>query len=81
MAWIRTVDKGEASGKLGELYAKIAPGDELVDNILSVHSLHVRSLQDHLGLYKTLMYGAGPLPRRTREMVAVAVSNANDCHY
>jgi len=81
MAWIRTVGKDQATGKLADLYGRIAPGDEAVDNILSVQSLHARSLADHLGLYKTLMYGAGPLPRRTREMVAVAVSRANDCHY
>ena len=81
MAWIRTIDKPEAEGELGRLYRQIAPGDEPVDNILGVHSLHPRSLRDHLVLYRTLMYGDGPLSRRVREIVAVAVSVANECHY
>ena len=81
MAWIRTLDKQEADGELGRLFRQIAPGDEPVDNILGVHSLHPRSLRDHLMLYRTLMYGEGPLSRRERELVATAVSSANRCHY
>ena len=81
MAWIRTLNKGDAQGRLARLYAKIAPGDTPLDNILAIHSLHPRSLEDHLGLYRTLMFGAGPLSRRVREMVAVSVSVANRCHY
>ena len=81
MAWIRTIGKDEASGELERLYRQIDPQDEGVDNILSIHSLHPRTLRDHLMLYKTLMFGEGPLSRRERELVAVAVSRANDCHY
>ena len=81
MAWIRTLSKKEASGELARLYEQIAPGDEIVDNILGIHSLHPRSLRDHLMLYRTLMYGQSALSRREREMVAVAVSAANECHY
>ena len=81
MAWIRTIRKDEASGELERLYRQIDPQDEGVDNILSIHSLHPRTLRDHLMLYKTLMFGEGPLSRRERELVAVAVSRANDCHY
>jgi len=73
--------KDEAEGELERLYERIAPGDQPLDNILAVHSLHPRSLADHFALYKTIMYGAGPLSRRERELVAVAVSSANDCHY
>ncbi|NIL99457.1 MAG: peroxidase [Acidobacteria bacterium] len=81
MAWIRTIGKGEAEGELSRLYDQIAPGDAVLDNILGIHSLHPRSLRDHLKLYRTLMHGDGPLSRREREMVAVAVSSANHCHY
>jgi len=81
MAWIRTIDKDQASGELERIYRQIAPDGEGVDHILSVHSLHPRSLRDHLLLYKTLMFGEGPLPRRERELIAVAVSSANSCHY
>ena len=81
MSWIRTISKDDAEGRLAELYRKLAPGDEPLDNILAIHSLHPRSLEDHFGLYKTLMYGPGSLSRRERELVAVAVSAANECHY
>ena len=81
MSWISTIDKDDAEGELARLYRQIAPGDEPVDNILGVHSLHPRTLRDHLMLYRTLMYGDGPLTRRERELVAVAVSSANRCHY
>ena len=81
MARIRTVGKDEADGELSRLYQQVAPGDEVLDNILGVHSLHPRTLRDHLMLYRTLMYGEGPLARRERELVAVAVSSANSCHY
>ncbi len=81
MAWIRTLGKQDADGELARLFRQIAPGDEPVDNILGIHSLHPRTLRDHLALYRTLMYGEGPLPRRERELVAVAVSSANRCHY
>ena len=81
MSWIRTLGKDEADGELGGLYSRVAPGNSPLDNILAIHSLHPRSLSDHIDLYKTLMYGPGPLSRRERELVAVAVSAANDCHY
>ena len=81
MAWIRTCSKSEATGELARIYARVAPGDQIVDNILVVHSLHPRSLGDHLAMYRTLMYGPGPLSGRERELVAVAVSAANRCHY
>jgi len=82
MAWIRMLAKSEAAGKLAEMYRRIAPRDgEVVDHILAVHSLHPTSLERHFELYKNIMYGEGPLSRRERELVAVAVSGANDCHY
>ena len=81
MAWIRTIPEPEAQGELADLYARVAPGNEPLDNVLAIHSLHPRSLGDHYELYRTLMYGQGPLSRRERELVALAVSAANDCHY
>jgi alkylhydroperoxidase family enzyme len=82
MAWIRMVPKAEATGKLADLFRRIAPGDgEAVDHILAIHSLNPTSLERHLDLYKNLLYGQGPLSRRERELVAVAVSSANRCPY
>ena len=81
MAWIRILGKERATGELARVYERIAPGDGTVDNILAIHSLHPRSMKDHLALYRTSMYGPGPLSRREREVLAVAVSTANRCHY
>jgi len=46
-----------------------------------VHSLAPQTLTAHLELYKRLMFGPSDLSREEREMIAVAVSSANGCHY
>jgi alkylhydroperoxidase family enzyme len=51
------------------------------DNILRIHGLHPRTMRLHYELYRELMHGPGPLTRVQREMIAVAVSAANECHY
>ncbi len=51
------------------------------DNILRIHGVHSRVMRLHYDLYRELMYGRGPLSRLQREMIAVVVSAANDCHY
>ncbi len=81
MAWIRTIDEAEADGKLRELYARIREPWGGVDNIMKIHSLNPGSLQGHLEFYRTLMRGRSPLTRAQREMIAVAVSAVNRCHY
>jgi len=51
------------------------------DNIIQVHGVHSRTMRQHFELYRELMYSRGPLTRLQREMIAVVVSAANDCHY
>jgi len=51
------------------------------DNILQVHSVHSRVMKLHFELYKEVMHARSPLTRVQREMVAVAVSSINGCHY
>lgn len=51
------------------------------DNIIRIHGVHSRTIPLHHDLYRELMYGPGPLSRIEREMIAVAVSGVNDCHY
>ena len=51
------------------------------DNILRIHGLHSRVMRLHFDLYLELMRTAGPLTRIQREMLAVAVSATNGCHY
>lgn len=81
-AWIRTLGATEARGELAEIYRRfgVTPGDEL-DNILKVHGLHPSSLNAHYAVYRAAMTGTDSLPRSEREMIAVAVSTLNGCHY
>lgn len=51
------------------------------DNIIRIHGIHSRVMRQHFDLYAELMRGRGPLTRIQREMIAVAVSSANGCHY
>ena len=81
MAFIPYVPSAEATGLLRELYARYGDADGALDNILRIHSLNPRSLRDHVELYAHLMRGPSPLTRVQREMIAVAVSAANDCFY
>lgn len=81
MSWIRVLGKDIAEGELADSYERVWPGDGPVDNVMAIHSLHPRTMVDHFELYKTLMYRPGPLPRRERELISLAVSAANECHY
>ncbi len=81
MAYIPYVPDSEADGLLAELYRRFAGPGGRVDNIIRIHSLNPRSMEDHVRLYAHLMRGPSPLSRVQREMIAVAVSAANDCFY
>jgi uncharacterized peroxidase-related enzyme len=81
MAWIKIVREDEAKGRLKELYNRYAEPSGIVDNILKIHSLNVKSLKGHYDLYAHLMRGPSDLSREQREMIAVVVSAVNQCHY
>ena len=60
------------------------PADDRVpdqDNILRIHGVHPRTMRQHYDLYVELMRRPGVLERIEREMIAVVVSAANQCHY
>ena len=81
MAWINTINERDADGSLKDQYAKLKDSRSGVDNILKIHSLNPESLDAHVRLYKTIMYGKSPISRVDREMIAVLVSSINQCHY
>lgn len=56
-------------------------GPKGVAHIFRVHGLAPDALKAHLQLYKMLLFGLSPLTRAQREMIGVAVSEANDCRY
>ena len=81
MAWIKTITEADAKDDLKEKYNELIEPWGGVDNILKIHSLNPESLDAHVKLYKTIMYGKSPIKRRDREMIAVVVSTINHCHY
>ncbi len=86
MSWIRTVRESDARGELAELYAQMAEPvsgspEPRVDNILKIHSLHPEGLEAHWKLYTAVMRGTPTLRKVDREMIALVVSQLNECHY
>ncbi len=81
MAFIQTIEPGDASPELAEVYAQVGKARGVVANILKIHSVHPRAMLAHLGLYMELMFASSELSRAEREMIAVAVSVTNQCHY
>lgn len=82
MAWVKMIEVGQAEDDLlRALYKKHGHPSEGVDNILRIHSLNPPSLEHHYDYYKQLMTNKSGLSRMQREMIAVVVSVANQCHY
>ncbi len=82
MSWIKVIGEKEATGELKRLYDHVLDGgDEAVDNILSIHSLHPKTLEAHLMMYEELMKGENNLSKAQREMIGVLVSSLNACTY
>jgi uncharacterized peroxidase-related enzyme len=81
MAYLRLVEEDEASGLLKEEYdAGIARAGK-VFNIVKAMSLRPEVLRRSMQLYREAMFGQSGLSRIERELLAVVVSRANDCHY
>ncbi len=81
MTWIRTVAPEEATGLLRRLYDAALERAGKIFNILRIQSPRPRVLQASTRLYLEVMHGKSGLSRAQREMIATAVSRANDCHY
>ncbi len=82
MTWIKTIATGDAGFDLRQLYEAAAdPETGELDNIMRVHSLHPEGLRTHLELYAAVMRGTKSLRKVERELVALVVSQVNECHY
>ncbi len=81
MAYIRVTSESEAEGELGRLYQEARARAGKVFGIVRVMSLAPRQLRASMTIYREVMFGESPLTRAQREMLAVVVSRANDCHY
>lgn len=81
MAWITLAPVSAAAGLLRAEYDAAVARAGRIWQIVKVQSLNAPALKHSLALYSTVMMGASPLSRAQREMLAVVVSRANDCHY
>jgi uncharacterized peroxidase-related enzyme len=75
------VKEEDADGELRRIYERIRGTRGRTSNIFISQSLNPDALEAHLNLYLRIMFGKGGLSRLQREMIAVAVSAANDCDY
>ncbi|MSR61395.1 MAG: peroxidase [Planctomycetes bacterium] len=79
--WIRTIAPEEAHGLVKKIYAAAVRRAGKVFHIVRAMSLTPPVQESALQLYQRIMFGSSALSRRQREMLAVVVSRANDCHY
>jgi len=81
MAWIRQIADNEATGRLAKSYRAALERAGRVFGIVRAMSLAPSVLDASMGLYQRVMFAREGLARSQREMLAVVVSRANDCHY
>jgi len=79
MAWIETIsedawDRDHRVAVIGEVAGR-------ADAIMAVHSLNPRGMLAHQAVYSSAMRGTASLRKVDRELVALVVSQINDCHY
>jgi uncharacterized peroxidase-related enzyme len=81
MPHIRLIEVDEATGELADEYAAAIARAGKVFNVVKAMCLNPRVLNRSMALYMAIMFGPSELSRLERELLAVVVSSANDCHY
>jgi uncharacterized peroxidase-related enzyme len=81
MAHITTIDPKDAGGRLAEVYRAIAAGRGGIASVHTIQSLDPDSLENHMNLYRSVVFGRSDLSRPQREMMGVVTSAANGCAY
>ena len=81
MAWIKTIDQDEADEELQKIYEQLVKKRGKIANILKIHSLLPKTMNDHMKLYTHIMFNKSSIPREDKELIAVVVSKLNNCSY
>jgi uncharacterized peroxidase-related enzyme len=74
-------DESELPADIQELFAKNRAKPGFVPNVFVAYSLRPAALRGFIAMYDALMDGESGLSKAEREMIAVAVSAQNHCHY
>ncbi|MBI5667085.1 MAG: carboxymuconolactone decarboxylase family protein [Chloroflexi bacterium] len=81
MPYIRQVSDDEAEGAVKRELDRAYRRAGRVWNIVRIMTPNAEVMRTSISFYSALMHGESPLSRAQREMLAVVVSHANDCHY
>ena len=81
MPYIEQVPVKEASGLLKKLFDQALERAGRIWHIVHVMSQNPPAMDASMKFYGTIMFGASPLTRWQRELLAVVTSKANDCFY
>ena len=81
MPYIQQVSDEEARGGAKRELDAARKRAGRVWNIVRIMTPNPAALRASMSLYGALMFGESPLTRAQRELLAVVVSRANDCHY
>jgi uncharacterized peroxidase-related enzyme len=79
--FLKLIEEGEATGALKREYDAAIKRAGKVFNVVKAMSLRPGVLRRSIELYREVMFGPSGLSRVERELLAVVVSAANDCHY
>lgn len=87
MAWIKVIPDEQwttAAGQpaLAGLHPSVVDRESgQVDHIMAIHSLNPAAMIAHNQLYGSAMSGTRSLRKVERELIALVVSQHNECHY
>ena len=75
MSWIEVIEYEGADSKLKKIYDRVKGPDNVIDNVLSIHSLRPHSLIGHMTLYKNVLHNSNnALPKWYLESIGIYVS-------
>ena len=82
MSWIKTIPYTDADTGLKRIYDRVKGPNNVVDNVLTIHSLRPHTLVGHMTLYKSVLHNVNnTLPKWYLEAIGVYVSFLNHCDY
>ncbi|HEX6221429.1 MAG TPA: hypothetical protein VF115_10060 [Acidimicrobiia bacterium] len=82
MPWIEAPHEEEWDADMADLKDEVMdPTHGRVDWIMRIHALDAGSMAAHHEIYRQAMKGTSTLRKVEREMIAMVVSQVNDCHY